>query len=166
MRTKRQGNLVIEIPCLFTFSCQQGGEAPSGKAKLRWRYRGSWGINVGGNKRGAAHYRVAPLVHLAGSVAQLIFSMLLTAPCKGRIFYRSLHHQALTDSDAIADELNPLTISHTARIISFKANGRAKMIPNADNSVIKPNIHNRPTGKLNVAPIRPQTDKNRGMSFD
>jgi hypothetical protein len=37
----------------------------------------------------------------------------------------------LADSEAIADELNPLTISHIARTISFKAIGRAKKIVDA-----------------------------------
>jgi len=35
----------------------------------------------------------------------------------------------LADPEAIADGLNPLTISHTARTISFTAIGRFKKIP-------------------------------------
>jgi hypothetical protein len=71
---------------------------------------------------------------------------------------------ALADPEAIADGLNPLTISHTARTISFEAIGRQKKI--SKDSVMEPNIINKLTASHNGTPIRPQTDKNRGMSFD
>jgi hypothetical protein len=34
-------------------------EAPSGKARLRWRYRGARLSMLGRKKKGATHYRVA-----------------------------------------------------------------------------------------------------------
>ncbi|GAH33894.1 unnamed protein product [marine sediment metagenome] len=72
----------------------------------------------------------------------------------------------MADSEAIADELNPLTISHTARTISFTAIGRFKKIEIVEKG-LWPNIPNKPaSANNNGAPIRPQTDKNRGMSFD
>jgi hypothetical protein len=37
----------------------------------------------------------------------------------------------LADPEAIADELNPLTISHTARTISCKAIGSHKKVPSS-----------------------------------
>jgi len=74
----------------------------------------------------------------------------------------------LADSEAIADELNPLTISHIPRNISFNIIGRAKKIVDAgmEPPALGPNKPNKPAANNNVAPIRPQTDKNRGMSFD
>jgi len=75
----------------------------------------------------------------------------------------------LSDPEAIADELNPLTISHTARNISFKAIGRNKKVDIVDVAVgegLRSNIDNKPDTNINMAPIRPQTDINRGTSFD
>ena len=69
------------------------------------------------------------------------------------------------DPEAIADGLNPLAISHTARTISFKAIGKLKNIEIVEEG-LRPNIPNKPAAKSNVAPMRPQTDINRGMSFD
>jgi hypothetical protein len=66
----------------------------------------------------------------------------------------------------IADESNPLTISHTARTISCTAIGIDKTVSTMDNGGIKPNIINKPAENNNVAPIRPQTEINRGTSFD
>jgi len=66
----------------------------------------------------------------------------------------------LADPEAIADELNPLTISHTARTISFKAIGRNKNIDIVDVAVgegLRSNIDNKPDTNINMAPIRPQT---------
>ena len=72
----------------------------------------------------------------------------------------------MADAEAIADELNPLTISHTAKTISCKAMGINEKVANTEVSVIKPNISNKAPANNNAAPRKPQTDKNRGMSFD
>ena len=68
----------------------------------------------------------------------------------------------LADPEAIADELNPLTISHIARTISFKIIGRYKII-NAEVIAIN---SNRFTSINNMAATTPHTDIHRGMSFD
>jgi hypothetical protein len=65
----------------------------------------------------------------------------------------------------IADGLNPLTISHTARTISFEAIGRLKKVEIVDKE-LWPNRGNKLAANPNVAPIRPQTDNHRGMIFD
>ncbi len=65
---------------------------------------------------------------------------------------------------AITDELKPLTISHTARTISFKANGRTRKDPIIEKG-LRPNMPNTPAVNINGAPMRPQTDINRGTSF-
>jgi len=74
----------------------------------------------------------------------------------------------LADSEAIADGLNPLNISHIARTISFTAIGVAKMRFNP-NSEIPVNMSilasTEPVNKA-IAAIKPQTDINRGTSFD
>jgi hypothetical protein len=71
----------------------------------------------------------------------------------------------LADPEEIADELNPLTISHTARTISFTAIGTYKKVEIVDEGS-RPNIINKLTANHNGTPIRPQTDNHRGMSFD
>ena len=67
------------------------------------------------------------------------------------------------DSEAIADELNPLTISHIASTISFRPIGRYKRgcIPEEE-----PKTANKHAANHNGTPIRPQPDNHRGMSFD
>ena len=69
------------------------------------------------------------------------------------------------DPESIADDLNPLTISHTANTISCTAIGKVKNIEIGDVG-LRPNIPKKPDANNNMAPIRPQTDINRGMSFD
>jgi hypothetical protein len=82
------------------------------------------------------------------------------------IFYLLLFVIMFHSYDDISlDELNPLTISHTARTISFKANGRNKNIPIVEKG-LRPNIPNKPAANINAAPMRPQTDINRGTSLD
>ena len=61
-----------------------------------------------------------------------------------------------------SDELNPLTISHTARIISCAAIGSAK---NSIDSGLKPNIRKGAVANHNQPPIRPRTANHRGVSF-
>jgi hypothetical protein len=68
--------------------------------------------------------------------------------------------------EAIADELNPLTISHTARTISCTAIGRFKTIWTVEKDPMRPNITNMLATRPNVAPTRPHPDNYRGMSFD
>jgi hypothetical protein len=74
----------------------------------------------------------------------------------------------LADSETIADELNPLKISHNESIISATAIGRAKMSSNP-NPEISLNmsilISTEPINKT-IAAIKPQADINHGMSFD
>ena len=71
------------------------------------------------------------------------------------------------DPEAITDELNPLPISHTAKTISCKDIGRDKTIEIADVGLgLRPNITKKPDANNNVAPMSPQTDINRGTSFD
>ena len=74
--------------------------------------------------------------------------------------------ESFHDPEAIADELNPLTMSHTARTISNEAIGRANMAAMGEKRVRTPNTRNKLAAKINGAPIRPQTDKNRGTSLD
>ena len=69
------------------------------------------------------------------------------------------------DPETTADKLNPLPISHTARTISFKPIGIVKKIEIVEEG-LRPNIPNKPAAKIPIAPIRPQTDKNRGTSLD
>jgi hypothetical protein len=70
------------------------------------------------------------------------------------------------DPEAIADGLNPLTISHTARTISFTTIGRYKKVANTEDSLSEQKIINKLTTNQGATPIRPQTDNHRGMSFD
>ena len=49
----------------------------------------------------------------------------------------------LDASKAIADELNPLTISHTARTISFTPIGRFKKIEVVEKGLIRSNTPNK-----------------------
>jgi hypothetical protein len=67
------------------------------------------------------------------------------------------------DGEAIADGLNPLTISQIPRNISFKIIGRAKIIPAL---ILMPNISNKFHVNNNATAMRPQTDSHRGTSFD
>jgi hypothetical protein len=80
------------------------------------------------------------------------------------LFTMRLIYHAVTDSEEIADGLNPLTISHTARTISCKNMGSCKTSQIVD--VILPNITNKPDAKYIMAPTRPQTEIHLGMSFD
>ena len=74
-------------------------------------------------------------------------------------------NHALADSEAIADGLNPLTISHTAKTISCKNIGKFIIKLDAEKSDCKPNKIKTPVIKLNIIAIIPQTDNHRGMSF-
>jgi len=69
----------------------------------------------------------------------------------------------LADPEAIADELNPLIISHTANTISCTAIGRTKKLEIVE---LRPNIPSKPSANNNVAPMKPQADIHRGTSFD
>src|SRR5690242_5227795 len=74
-------------------------------------------------------------------------------------------NSVFADGEAIADELNPLTISHTARTISCTAMGRAKTTWNVDKGPMRRNMTNTPATRHNVAPTRPQPDNHRGTSL-
>jgi len=56
----------------------------------------------------------------------LLFTFLIES--KAILYFRSAHFiyfiSVLADSEAIVDKLNPLTISHIARISSFDITGR------------------------------------------
>ena len=78
----------------------------------------------------------------------------------------NLVYFCLTDPEAIADELNPLTISHIAKTISCKAIGKFKAIESIELGSSFINRGKRPAANINGAPIRPQTDNQRGMSID
>ena len=65
----------------------------------------------------------------------------------------------------IADELNPLTISHIDRINSPKPTGGPKKIMIFDEG-IRPNIPNKAPVNNNAGAMIHQTDINRGMSLD
>ena|SRR6266487_1356 len=72
----------------------------------------------------------------------------------------------LADPEAIADGLNPLTMSHTARIISYAATGIAKRVPQTETGGITPKISSKAAIRTSVAPVRPRTAINRGTSLD
>ena len=74
-------------------------------------------------------------------------------------------HIIYTGLETIADELNPLAISHTARVSSFKINGGLKIVMTFDKGN-KSNIPIKAPVNKNTAEKSPQTDINRGMSFD
>jgi len=77
----------------------------------------------------------------------------------------NLVYTCSANPEAVADELNPLTTSHTANTISFKAVGKNNNVEIVEEGS-RPNIGNKPDAKYNGAPTRPQTDNHRGMSFD
>ena len=62
-----------------------------------------------------------------------------------------------------ADELNPFTMSHTAKAISNMATGIARGNTQVDG--IAPTISNRATINMIAAPIRPHTASHRGTSL-
>jgi hypothetical protein len=64
------------------------------------------------------------------------------------------------EAGAIANELNPLIMSHPAITISYTAIGRAKTVKEL------PKMPSKPVANINAAPMRPQADNHRGMSFD
>jgi hypothetical protein len=70
------------------------------------------------------------------------------------------------EPEAAADELNPLTISHTARTISFTPMGRFKATWSADMEPVTPKRTSMPAAKPNVVPAIPQPDSHLGMSLD
>ena len=72
----------------------------------------------------------------------------------------------MADPEAIAGELNPLTISHTAITISCKNIGKFIIKLDVEKSDCKPNKIKTPVIKDNIIAIIPQTDNHRGMSFD
>jgi hypothetical protein len=69
------------------------------------------------------------------------------------------------DPEPIADGLNPLTIIQTPRNTSFKMIGRASTNP-TPMPISKPDVDNKFNASIEVAPMRPQTDMNRGRSLD
>ena len=66
----------------------------------------------------------------------------------------------------IADELNPLTISHIARTTFCKPSGACKTTWIVDKGVMRANITSKLAARYNGAATRPQPDNQRGMSFD
>ena len=73
----------------------------------------------------------------------------------------------LADREAIADGLNPLTISHTARVSSFKPIGMLNnMISVFEKGSIWRNIVKKTATKCNVIAMRPQPESHRGISLD
>ena len=71
-------------------------------------------------------------------------------------------NHAFTDPEAIADGLNPLTINHIARTISFDIIGRYKIIAPG----IRPVNSNKFASINNIAAIKPHTANHLGISFD
>ena len=72
----------------------------------------------------------------------------------------------LNSSHLIADGLNPLMISHTARAISKAATGSARIPPQKETWRITPDISNKAARRIRVAPIRPNVAMGRGTSRD
>ena len=70
------------------------------------------------------------------------------------------------DMVAIADELNPLAINHTAKTISSNASGIIKTIPSEEDSATTLNMPNKPPIICSIAPARPQIANHLGISFD
>ena len=68
------------------------------------------------------------------------------------------------DSEVVADELNPLTMSQIAIICSCKAIGIINKIANITGKMS--NVAITEAIKIATAPMRPQIDNHRGMSFD
>ena len=71
-----------------------------------------------------------------------------------------------SDREAIADGLNPLTISHIAITISCRPMGRAKITWVVEKGMMRPNRSKKVTAIHNMAAKRPHPDIHRGMSFD
>ena len=69
-------------------------------------------------------------------------------------------------SHLIADGLNPLMISHTARAISKAATGSARIPPQKETWRITPDISKKAARRIRVAPIRPNVAMGRGTSRD
>ena len=97
-----------------------------------------------------------------------IYWLLSLLKSKLFLYFRSGHFisfiSVLADPDLIADELNPLTKSHIGNNSSNKAPGINTIT--SPSISIWPNIYNKVPGNNNAYPMRPKTDKNRGMSFD
>jgi hypothetical protein len=74
-------------------------------------------------------------------------------------YYFSSFISVLADGEAIADELNPLTISHTARTISFTTIGTAKRTVDGG---IRPGKAG--TSPLSMANLREEC-RNRSVKF-
>ncbi len=72
----------------------------------------------------------------------------------------------LADSDVIADELNPLTISHTAKTISCKNIGICPISISVDAEADAEKNWFKYAANPNMTPIRPQIANHRGMSLD
>ena len=85
-------------------------------------------------------------------------------------YFRYAHfisfNSVFADREAIADGLNPLTISHTARTISCTPIGSCTKMKGVEKYIIWPDIANKAPANDNAAPIKPQPDSHRGMSFD
>jgi len=67
--------------------------------------------------------------------------------------------------EAIADGLNPLTISHTARTISCGSIGRFNTICAVEKGAMTPYMANKADTMVIMAATTPQPDNHRGTSF-
>ncbi len=73
----------------------------------------------------------------------------------------------LADAEAITDGSNPLTISHAARVSSWKNMGMLNnMIGDPEKGSIWRNITKKTEVKCNMIATMPQPDSHLGMSFD
>ena len=67
--------------------------------------------------------------------------------------------------EVTAVELNPLSISHTARTISCRASGAYMMLETVElGSPVT--ASEKPDASIGGTPMRPQTDNHRGMRLD
>jgi len=79
------------------------------------------------------------------------------------VLIQTLFVSVLADPEAIADGLNPLTISHTAKTISCKAIGMINKIVITGK---RSNIDSTEPVDKAAAAAKPQPDNHRGMSSD
>ena len=115
-----------------------------------WRVGFSTSFN---SKTSGAVFVINNRFHNYSSKITLIWSFYLVYIC-------------FVDCEAIADELNPFTKSHIGSKNSNKPPGSIKIIPTPRSVSITPNIANKLPVTTNGCPMRPKTDRNRGMSLD
>ena len=70
------------------------------------------------------------------------------------------------DREAIADGLNPFTISHSAMTISCKNIGKFITKSIVEKGLMSWKMIKKPVIRCNVMAMKPQTDIQRGMSLD